>query len=108
MSSKKDNFDEDRDSGVALKERTKTKRPQLYKVIMLNDDYTPMEFVIAVLRQVFNKNDEDAFNIMMHVHTKGIGVCGVYTHEIAESKVTTVLNIAQNNQHPLQCTMEPA
>lgn len=94
--------------GLALKERTKTKRPQLYKVVMLNDDYTPMEFVVTILQKIFNKNNQDAFEIMMHVHTKGIGICGVYTYEIAETKLNAALTAAQQNQHPLQLVIEPA
>ena len=82
-------------------------KPQLYKVILLNDDYTPMEFVVIVLERFFYKNREQATQIMLHVHMKGLGVCGVYTHEVAETKVRQVLSFAEENQHPLQCTMEP-
>ncbi len=99
---------DDNDTQVITRPETKTKKPTPYKVLLLNDDYTPMEFVIWVLVQVFNKNDEDAYAIMMHVHTKGVGVCGVYTHEIAETKVSQVMDHAKENGHPLQCTMEPA
>jgi ATP-dependent Clp protease adaptor protein ClpS len=87
--------------------RPKLKRPLLYKVILLNDDYTPMEFVVVVLERFFYKNREEATRIMLHVHQKGIGICGLYTREIAESKVRQVLGFAQENQHPLQCTLEP-
>ena len=80
----------------------------MYKVLLLNDDYTPMEFVIHVLENFFNKNHEDAYTIMMHVHMKGIGVCGVFTFEVAETKVAQVMDHAKQNNHPLQCTMEPA
>jgi len=82
-------------------------KPQLYKVILLNDDYTPMEFVVIVLERFFYKNREQATQIMLHVHTKGLGVCGVYTHEVAETKVQQVLAFAEENLHPLQCAMEP-
>jgi ATP-dependent Clp protease adaptor protein ClpS len=92
--------------GVLTRTRPKTKKPSLYKVLMLNDDYTPMEFVVHVLEQVFSKSQEDAYTIMMHVHQKGVGVCGVYTYEVAETKVTQVMDLAQKNGHPLKCTME--
>ena len=99
---------DDSDTQVITRPETKTKKPTPYKVLLLNDDYTPMEFVIWVLVQVFNKTAEDAYTIMMHVHTKGVGVCGVYTYEIAETKVSQVMDHAKENSHPLQCTMEPA
>jgi ATP-dependent Clp protease adaptor protein ClpS len=83
------------------------KKPTLYRVILLNDDFTPMEFVVVVLERVFYKNREEATRIMLHVHQKGIGVCGFYTREIAETKVRQVMLFASQNQHPLQCTMEP-
>ena len=104
----KDGWDEDRvvKGDVATKTRTRTQRPSLYKVLLLNDDYTPMEFVVHVLERFFNKSREDATRIMWHVHQKGVGVCGVYTFEIAETKVTQVTEFARQNQHPLQCTME--
>jgi ATP-dependent Clp protease adaptor protein ClpS len=104
----KDGWDEDRvvKGDVATKPRTRTQRPSLYKVLLLNDDYTPMEFVVHVLERFFNKNREDATRIMWHVHQKGVGICGVYTFEIAETKVTQVTEFARQNQHPLQCTME--
>ncbi|MEO0369679.1 MAG: ATP-dependent Clp protease adapter ClpS [Pseudomonadota bacterium] len=85
----------------------KLKRPPLYRVLLLNDDYTTMEFVIRVLQSIFHHSEEQATQIMLHVHQKGIGVCGVYTREIAESKVEQTLQYAQENEHPLQCTMEP-
>ncbi|MFP4361588.1 MAG: ATP-dependent Clp protease adapter ClpS [Alphaproteobacteria bacterium] len=91
---------------VATKTRTKTQRPSLYKVLLLNDDYTPMEFVVLVLQRFFGKSAEDATRIMLHVHQKGVGVCGVYTYEIAETKVAQVIEFARHHQHPLQCTME--
>jgi ATP-dependent Clp protease adaptor protein ClpS len=95
-------------SGTAVIAKTmpKTKRPSLYRVLILNDDYTPMEFVIHVLERFFNKNREAATQIMLHVHNQGIGECGVYTYEIAETKVTQVMDFARKNQHPLQCIME--
>jgi ATP-dependent Clp protease adaptor protein ClpS len=96
------------DAGTAVITKTapKTKRPNLYRVLILNDDYTPMEFVILVLETFFNKGREDATQIMLHVHNHGIGECGVFTYEIAETKVTQVMDFARKNQHPLQCIME--
>jgi len=93
-------------TGVVTKVKPKTKKPSLYKVLLLNDDYTPMEFVIVVLEQFFNKGREDATRIMLHVHQHGVGVCGLYTYEVAETKVTQVMDFARQHQHPLQCTME--
>ncbi|CAN5160021.1 ATP-dependent Clp protease adapter ClpS [soil metagenome] len=93
-------------TGVITKTAPKTQKPSLYKVLLLNDDYTPMEFVVHVLERFFNKGREDATRIMLHVHQKGVGICGVYTFEIAETKVTQVMDFARKNQHPLQCTME--
>ena len=87
--------------------RPKTKRPPLYRVILLNDDFTTMEFVIKVLVSVFRHSEERAAQIMLHVHQKGAGVCGVFTREIAETKVEQVMQFAKQNEHPLQCTMEP-
>ena len=108
MADKKDDLgnDDNGQTGVATKTRTKTKKPRLYKVLLLNDDYTPMEFVVFVLSVVFGKNTQEATTIMLHVHQKGVGLCGVYTHEIAETKVTQVMELARENEHPLQCTME--
>jgi ATP-dependent Clp protease adaptor protein ClpS len=91
---------------LVTKTRPKTKKPSLYKVLLLNDDYTPMEFVILVLEKYFGKNHDEAYHIMMHVHQKGVGVCGVFTYEVAETKVTQVMDFARQNGHPLQCTME--
>jgi ATP-dependent Clp protease adaptor protein ClpS len=91
---------------VVTKPRTKTQRPSLYKVLLLNDDYTPMEFVIHVLERFFAKSREDATRIMLHVHHNGVGICGVFTFEVAETKVAQVVEFARQNQHPLQCTME--
>ena len=98
--------DEGLDAGTVTKTRPKTKRPSLYRVLLLNDDYTPMEFVVAVLQDVFNRNQDDAIRIMMHVHNHGVGECGVYPYEVAETKVTLVMDAARKNQHPLQCVME--
>jgi len=92
--------------GVVTKTEPKTKKPSLYKVLLLNDDYTPMEFVVQILEQFFRKNREEATRIMLHVHQKGVGICGVYTYEVAELKVTQVIDFARQNNHPLQCTME--
>jgi ATP-dependent Clp protease adaptor protein ClpS len=94
------------DTGIATKTRAKTKKPSMYKVLMLNDDYTPMEFVVMVIEQFFGKSHEEAIQIMLHVHQKGVGICGVFTYEVAETKVTQVMDYARKNQHPLQCTLE--
>jgi ATP-dependent Clp protease adaptor protein ClpS len=94
------------ETGTITRTRPKTKRPNLYRVLLLNDDYTPMEFVILVLQDVFNKPREEAMQIMLHVHQKGVGECGVYPYEVAETKVTRVMDTARKNQHPLQCVME--
>jgi len=98
----------DNDTNIGVVERTKpkTRKPSMYKVIMLNDDYTPMEFVILVLERFFSKSHEEATNIMLHVHQKGVGICGVFTYEVAETKVTQVMDLAQQQEHPLQCTLE--
>jgi ATP-dependent Clp protease adaptor protein ClpS len=93
-------------SDLATKEKVKVKKPKLYKVILLNDDYTPMEYVVSLLKSVFRKNDGEAMNIMLMVHQKGSGVCGVFTKEIAETKVDMVLGMAKKDQHPLKCIME--
>ena len=95
-------------TGVVVRPKPKAKKPSMYKVIMLNDDYTPMEFVVMILERFFSKNHEEATHIMLHVHQKGVGVCGVYTYEIAETKVTQVMDLARQHQHPLQCTLEKA
>jgi len=91
---------------VVTKTRPKTKKPNLYKVLLLNDDYTPMDFVILVLQRYFGKDQEEATRIMLHVHHKGVGICGVYTFEVAETKVTLVMDFSRQHGHPLQCTME--
>src|ERR1700751_2148049 len=91
---------------VITKATPRTKRPSLYRVLILNDDYTPMEFVVHVLERFFNKDHEAATRIMLHVHHHGIGECGIYTYEVAETKVTQVMDFARKHQHPLQCVME--
>src|SRR5262245_11971731 len=93
-------------TAVITKTKPQTKRPNLYRVLLLNDDYTPMEFVVHVLERFFNKDRETAYRIMMHVHQHGIGECGVYTYEVAETKVTQVMDFSRKHQHPLQCVME--
>ena len=93
-------------TAVITKTKPQTKRPNLYRVLLLNDDYTPMEFVIHVLERFFNKDREAATRIMLHVHNNGIGECGIYTYEVAETKVTQVMDFARKHQHPLQCVME--
>ncbi len=93
-------------TAVITKTKPQTKRPSLYRVLLLNDDYTPMEFVVHVLERFFNKDQEAAHRIMMHVHQHGIGECGIYTYEVAETKVTQVMDFARKHQHPLQCVME--
>ncbi len=93
-------------TSVVTKSKPKTKKPSMYKVLLLNDDYTPMEFVIVVLESFFRKNPEEATRIMLHVHQRGVGICGVFPHDVAETKVTQVIDFARRNEHPLQCTME--
>ena len=96
----------DDDTSVVVETRAKTKRPPLYKVMLLNDDYTPMEFVVHVLERFFGMNHAQAVEIMLTVHQKGLAVVGIFSHEIAETKVTQVMDLARRHQHPLQCTME--
>jgi len=91
---------------VATKTKPKVQRPARWRVLMLNDDYTPMEFVVHILQNYFHKDQQAATQIMLHVHQKGVGVCGIYPYEVAEAKVTQVHNLARENQHPLQCTLE--
>ena len=93
-------------SAVITQTKTRTQRPSMYRVLILNDDYTPMEFVVHVLERFFQKNREEATRIMLHVHRRGIGICGVFTYEVAETKVTQVMDFARQHQHPLQCTLE--
>ena len=100
------NADKSFSTDLATKEKVEAKKPKLYKVILLNDDYTPMEYVVRLLKIVFKKSESEAVNIMLMVHKKGSGVCGVYTKEIAETKVFTVQKMAKNDQHPLKCVME--
>jgi len=98
--------DDNLGNGVALQTRTRTKKPAMYKVLMLNDDYTPMEFVVHVLERYFGKDRDAATAIMLQVHQRGVGVCGVFTYEVAETKVNQVTEFARRNQHPLRCTLE--
>jgi ATP-dependent Clp protease adaptor protein ClpS len=91
---------------VITRTKTQTRRPNMYRVLLLNDDYTPMEFVVTVLRKYFNKGPEEATRIMLHVHQHGVGECGIFTYEVAETKVTQVMDYARKHQHPLQCIME--
>ena len=93
-------------TGVVVKAKPKTKKPSMYKVLMLNDDYTPMEFVVHILEKFFNKGRDEAVQIMLHVHRHGVGICGVFTYEVAETKVAQVIEFSRRHQHPLQCTME--
>ncbi|MCO5066044.1 MAG: ATP-dependent Clp protease adapter ClpS [Rhizobiaceae bacterium] len=95
-----------RGTAVITRTKTRTRKPSLYRVLILNDDYTPMEFVIVVLERFFQKDRETATRIMLHVHNHGVGECGVYTFEVAETKVAQVMDFARQNQHPLQCVME--
>lgn len=95
-------------TGVVTRTRTETRKPSLYKVLLLNDDYTPMEFVVHVLQRFFRMSMEDATRVMLHVHQRGVGVCGIFTYEVAETKVTQVMDFAKQHQHPLQCTLEKA
>jgi ATP-dependent Clp protease adaptor protein ClpS len=101
-----DDKNDEGDADVLVKPKTRTKRPPLYKVLLLNDDYTPMEFVVIVLERFFGLNHGQAFEIMLTVHKKGVAVVGVFSHEIAETKVAQVMDYARRHQHPLQCTME--
>ncbi len=94
--------------GIATQTRTKSKKPSQYKVLMLNDDYTPMEFVVLVLKRFFRMDMEQATRVMLHVHQRGVGVCGIFPYEVAETKVNQVMDFARENQHPLQCTLEKA
>jgi ATP-dependent Clp protease adaptor protein ClpS len=100
--------DGDDQVGIATKTRTRPKKPSMFKVLMLNDDYTPMEFVVMVLKRFFSMDLEQATRVMLHVHQKGVGVCGIFPYEIAETKVNQVMDFARQNQHPLQCTLEKA
>ncbi len=97
---------DDDDTQLLVKPRAKTRRPPMYKVMLLNDDFTPMEFVVLVLERFFGMDHMQAFDIMLTVHKKGMAVVGVFSHEVAETKVTQVMDFARRHQHPLQCTME--
>ena len=106
MSDQERNGNSDFGTGVVTSTKAKTKKPSMYKVLLLNDDYTPMEFVVHVLERFFRKSREDATQIMLHVHRRGVGICGVYTYDVAETKVVQVVDFARKHHHPLQCTME--
>ncbi len=114
MAVRAEDDDKDKDAGggsqvgIATKTRAKPKKPSQYKVLMLNDDYTPMEFVVLVLKRFFSMDLEQATRVMLHVHQRGVGVCGIFTYEVAETKVNQVMDFARQNQHPLQCTLEKA
>jgi ATP-dependent Clp protease adaptor protein ClpS len=104
--SSKDSNENSNNTGTIIEEKIEVKKPSFYQVLIMNDDYTPMEFVILVLERFFKKSRAEATQIMLHVHKKGMGVCGLYPYEIAETKVVQVMDFARKNQHPLQCTME--
>jgi len=106
MSNSNRRRDDESGTGVVTRTQTRTKRPSLYRVLLLNDDYTPMEFVVIVLERFFQKGRDEATQIMLHVHQHGVGECGIYTYEVAETKVTQVMDFARKHQHPLQCVME--
>ena len=107
LSQDNDNDSTSSDLGaVVLEKEPEVKEPPSYQVVLINDDYTPMEFVVMVLEKIFNKKQEEATQIMLHVHQKGIGICGTFTYEVAESKCKAVIDLAKKNEHPLQCTME--
>ena len=106
MSDKESDNQGDFEGSVLTKAKPKTKKPSMYKVLMLNDDYTPMEFVIMILERFFGMTHQESFDLMLTVHKKGLAVVGVFSHEIAETKVTQVIDMAQKHSHPLQCTLE--
>lgn len=106
LSDDDDETDKDGNAGVLLETKTRTARPPLYKVLLLNDDFTPMEFVVHVLERFFGLSHAQSFELMLTVHKKGVAVVGVFSHEIAETKVSQVMDFARRHQHPLQCTME--
>ena len=103
---RRDRGGDDGRTGLDTRTRPKTKKPSLYRVVLLNDDYTPMEFVVQVLEKYFSRGQDEATRIMLQVHQKGAGICGVYSHEVAETKVIQVMDFSRQNAHPLQCTME--
>jgi len=100
-------YDDDGDAAVATKKKVKTKKPRLYKVLLHNDDYTSMEFVVMILASIFHLGENRAVEIMLHVHQRGVGVAGVYTYEVAETKVRKTMDLARDHEFPLRCTMEP-
>jgi len=112
MKNSGDNNDDNEDwsgntgAGIVTKTRPKTKKPSLYKVLLLNDDYTPMEFVVHILEKIFGKSREGAVDVMLHVHRQGVGICGIFTFEVAETKVAQVIEFSRRHQHSLQCTLE--
>jgi len=108
MAGQDDDADDEGEVGIATKTRARPKKPSQYKVLMLNDDYTPMEFVVLVLKRYFTMDLEQATRVMLQVHQKGVGVCGIFPYEVAETKVNQVMDFARQNQHPLQCTLEKA
>lgn len=108
MMAERKSGDDEGATGLGVATRTRTKKPAPYKVLMLNDDYTPMEFVVLCLQRFFRMDMEDATRVMLHVHQKGVGVCGIFSYEVAETKVSQVIDFARQNQHPLQCTLEKA
>ncbi|KQR82356.1 ATP-dependent Clp protease adapter ClpS [Sphingomonas sp. Leaf343] len=108
MAQRRDADGDDTGTGIATKTRARTKQPTPYRVLMLNDDYTPMEFVVLCLQRFFRMDMEEATRVMLHVHQRGVGVCGVFSYEVAETKVSQVMDFARQNQHPLQCTLEKA
>lgn len=101
-----DGAHEDEEAGVLLETKPKVTRPSMYKVLLLNDDYTSMEFVVHILEKFFGKTHQESTDIMLHVHRRGVGVAGLFTYEVAETKVTQVMDYARKNEHPLQCIME--
>lgn len=103
-----DSGDDEGAVGIATKTIVKPKKPNQYKVLILNDDYTPMEFVVMALKRFFRMDLEQATRVMLHVHQRGVGICGIYPYEVAETKVNQVMDFAKENQHPLQCTLEKA
>lgn len=106
MGSPKEGEGDEGKTGLVTKTRPKTKKPSLYKVLLLNDDYTPMEFVVHVLEKFFHKGRQEATDIMLTIHKKGVGMCGVFTYEVAEAKVTLVMDFSRQHGHPLKCTLE--
>lgn len=108
MQSQRDGDNANRGTSVITRTKPKTKKPNLYRVLLLNDDYTPMEFVVLVLKRFFRMDLDQATRVMLHVHQRGVGVCGIFPYEVAETKVNQVMDFAKQNQHPLQCTLEKA